>query len=72
MAARMSVMRKMPQRILLLELKAAIDTAIRTNKWDRVDVLVSDNAQAMESSHIRHNLGARRRTWLADRARRGA
>jgi hypothetical protein len=58
---------ELPQRVLALELRYAIDverkraTAAHFNKVAR---LIEDNPYGFASRHVRHNLGTERTDWL--------
>jgi len=61
-------MTEMTQRRLAIELRIAIDRAMRheSPRWvNAVRRLVRDNPHGVASSHVAHNLGAARRAWLA-------
>ena len=63
---------QLPQRVLLYELKRAIDRARHSPqpRWvEAVDALVEENPNGMKSKHITHNLGAARLEWLRAHAR---
>ena len=58
----------MSQPELLLRLRAAIDTATHYPSPQNVEVAVRlavEHPRGMRSSHVSHNLGARRWEWLA-------
>lgn len=58
----------MSQPELLLRLRAAIDTASHYPSPQNVEVAVRlalEHPRGMRSSHVSHNLGARRWEWLA-------
>jgi hypothetical protein len=51
--------------VLAYELRIAIDRAQRLPRYlEAVYTLVEENPRGTASSHVRHNLGARRRAWL--------
>ncbi len=57
----------LPQRMLALELRTAIDVAIRLPRADHIDkvrILMEDHPHGSTSRHIEHNLGDRRLGWL--------
>lgn len=59
----------MPQKELLYRLRAAIDTARAYPTRPNIDKAVQmavDHPRAMRSSHISHNLGVTRWTWLEE------
>jgi len=59
---------RLTQRELLNELRVAVDRAMRDPQPRWVEAVVTlrrDNPRGMRSSHITHNLGEPRRTWLA-------
>jgi hypothetical protein len=61
-------MTEVPQRRLAIELRIAIDRAMRheSPRWvSAVRHLVRDNPHGVASSHVTHNLGVARRAWLA-------
>jgi len=61
-------MKELPQRILALELRTAIDRAMARPgaRWKfQVWWLIENNPRGAASSHVAHNLGAARRAWLA-------
>lgn len=56
----------LPQRVLVYELRIAIDRAMAQPRFEQaVWDLVYENPRGWQSSHVRHNLGVRRRAWLA-------
>lgn len=62
---------RLPQRVLLYELKRAIDRARHSPqpRWVEAALkLVEENPNGMKSKHITHNLGAERLAWLRARA----
>lgn len=55
------------QRRLALELRTAIDVAIRLPRQDHIDkvkALMEDHPHGSTSRHIEHNLGDARLYWL--------
>lgn len=59
---------EIPQRVLAVKLRTAIDRAMRhpSTRWvEAVQRLRRENPRGSNSSHVRHNLGAARRAWLA-------
>lgn len=60
----------MPQREILLRLRAAIDTAITYPTWPNINAattFASEHPRALRSSHVRNNLGRFRWEWLNQR-----
>ena len=58
----------MPQKELLLRLRAAIDTATQYPTQEHTDKAVKlavDHPRGMRSSHVSHNLGVSRWEWLS-------
>ncbi len=58
---------RMSQTELLQRLRYAIDTAIAYPSTKNVEAATSlalDHPRALQSSHLTHNLGTRRWTWL--------
>ena len=59
-------MSEMPQRRLALELRLAIDRAqLDPRAVKGVRRLVRKNPRGSTASHVTHNLGPKRRAWLA-------
>ena len=61
-------MKELPQRVLAVKLRTAIDRAMRhpSPRWRfQVWWLIENNPRGAASSHVAHNLGAARRVWLA-------
>ena len=61
-------MTELPQRVLAVKLRTAIDRAMRhpSSRWRfQVWWLMEQNPRGSRSSHVLHNLGAARRAWLA-------
>jgi len=57
----------MPQRELLHRLRYAIDTAVAYPTPENIEkaiTLAQAHPQGMRSSHVSHNLGAKRWEWL--------
>jgi hypothetical protein len=61
-------MPKIPQRRLAYELRIAIDRCMRQpgerRFRDRLMRLIEENSDGVWSSHVQHNLGVTRRTWV--------
>jgi len=58
---------RLSQRRLSSELRAAIDIAARrpsSTSYGLVRLLLDDHPIGSKSSHVQHNLGARRLRWL--------
>lgn len=56
-----------PQRILALELRAAIDIARQRPQAphvEKVRELIGDHPHGIQSRHVEHNLGEQRLYWL--------
>lgn len=65
----------MPQRRLSYELRIAIDRCVRSDDrryGERLVRLVEANPRGVWSSHVQHNLGVSRRTWLVAFAARNS
>ena len=63
-------MNELPQQVLALELRYAIDIARRVNSeasYARVKKLIEDNPHNVRSRHVEHNLGVGRIEWLKKR-----
>ena len=60
-----------PQRQLVYELSLAIDLARIAPKTGRrtLDRLLAENPRSSWSTHVLHNIGARRRAWLEEHVR---
>jgi hypothetical protein len=59
---------ELPQRVLAVKLRTAIDRAMARPgaRWvEAVQRLRRENPHGSTSSHVGHNLGAARRAWLA-------
>lgn len=57
----------MAQAEVLLRLRYAIDTAIKYPSQSNIDSAIrfaTEHPKALRSSHLRHNLGERRWSWL--------
>ena len=54
-----------PQRELVYRLALAIDQHGLDRRWQReLDELLDANPRSAYSTHVLHNIGARRRRWL--------
>lgn len=60
-------MRRLPQRLLAIELRTEIDRALAGDRQAerRAVRLALDNPDGVRASHVRHNLKEWRLTWLA-------
>ena len=69
----MHLMAEIPQRRLAYELRIAIDRCIRSpgdaRFMDRLVSLVDENPRGVWSTHVQHNLGVTRRSWLVANVR---
>lgn len=62
---------ELPQRLLALELRFAIDDARQSGRVTKVRQLLEENPSGARSSHVAHNLGPERMQWLEDLQKEG-